>query len=126
MKKTRKTRQKELIRSEIKSFSSFFTADELFEKIKTKDPNVGMATVYRLLKNLRKRKELHSFLCDRKMVYSKDTNNHCHFICQKCDRIEHFSVDKIDFLRTKIKGDICHFQIDVHGVCDECLRLKKN
>lgn len=126
VKLSRKTKQKELIRSEISTFTTLFTADELFDKIKKKDNTIGIATVYRFLKDLRKKKELHSYMCDRKMVYSREKNNHCHFICQKCDTITHFNIDKIDFLQTKIKGEICHFQIDVHGICDMCLHQEKN
>jgi len=125
VKKSRKTKQKELIQSEISIFTSLFTADELFDKIKKKDNTIGIATVYRFLKDLRKKKELHSYICERKMIYSREKNNHCHFICQKCDQITHFDVEKIDFLRSKIKGDICHFQIDVHGICDKCLKHNK-
>lgn len=126
VKLSRKTKQKELIRSEISTFTTLFTADELFDKIRKKDNTIGIATVYRFLKDLRKKKELHSYMCDRKMVYSREKNNHCHFICQKCDTITHFNIDKIDFLQTKIKGEICHFQIDVHGICDMCLHQEKN
>ncbi len=125
VKKSRKTKQKELIQSEISTFTSLFTADELFDKIKKKDDTIGIATVYRFLKDLRKKKELHSYVCERKMIYSKDKNNHCHFICQRCEKITHFNIEKIDFLQTKIKGEICHFQIDVYGICDECLTHNK-
>jgi len=126
VKKSRKTKQKELIQYEISTFTSLFTADELFDKIKKKDNTIGIATVYRFLKDLRKKKELHSYICERKMIYSREKNNHCHFICQKCDQITHFNVEKVDFLRSEIKGDICHFQIDVHGICDKCLKHDKN
>ena len=125
VKKSRKTKQKELIQSEILKFGSFFTSDELYEKIKEKDHNIGIATVYRFLKDLRRKKELHSYICNRKMIYSREKNNHCHFICQKCDQITHFSIEKIDFLKTKIRGEICHFQIDVYGICDKCLKSNK-
>jgi Fur family transcriptional regulator, ferric uptake regulator len=104
MKKSRKTKQKELIQSEISQLTSFFTAEELYENIKKKDATIGIATVYRFLKELRKRKELHSYICERKMIYSHDENNHCHFICQKCEKITHFTIDKIDFLTKKLKG----------------------
>jgi Fur family transcriptional regulator, ferric uptake regulator len=124
-KKSRKTKQKEHIQSEISTFTSLFTADDLYDKIKKKDNTIGIATVYRLLKDLRKKKELHSYICERRMIYSREKNNHCHFICQKCDQTTHFTVDKIDFLKTKIKGEICHFQIDVYGICDECLKHDK-
>lgn len=126
VKQSRKTKQKELIRSEISTFPTLFTADELYDRIKKKDNTIGIATVYRLLKDLRKKKELHSYVCDRKMIYSREKNNHCHFICQKCESVTHFNIDKIDFLQTKIKGEICHFQIDVHGVCETCLNQEKN
>lgn len=126
VKQSRKTKQKELIRSEISRFASLFTADELYDRIKKKDNTIGIATVYRFLKDLRKKKELHSYVCDRKMIYSREKNNHCHFICQKCESVTHFNIDKIDFLQTKIKGEICHFQIDVHGVCETCLNQEKN
>jgi Fur family ferric uptake transcriptional regulator len=120
-KKSRKTKQKDLILSEISACTSLFTADELFNKIKKKDSTIGIASVYRLLKELRKNEELHSYICERKMIYSRQKNNHCHFICQKCDKTTHFTVGKIDFLKTKIKGQICHFQIDVCGTCEKCL-----
>jgi Fe2+ or Zn2+ uptake regulation protein len=92
-----------------------------FNKIKKKDSTIGIASVYRLLKELRKKEELHSYICERKMIYSRQKNNRCHFICQKCDKTTHFTVDKIDFLKTKIKGQICHFQIDVYSTCEKCL-----
>jgi Fur family ferric uptake transcriptional regulator len=125
-KKSRKTKQKELIQSEISTFTSLFTADQLYEKIKRKDNSIGIATVYRFLKELRKKQELHSYICDRKMIYSPEKNNHCHFICQQCEQVTHFTIDKIDFLKEKIKGEVCHFQIDVFGTCEKCLSLKEN
>ena len=128
VKRLRKTKQKELIQAEINAFASLFTAEELFKKVRKKDADIGIATIYRFLKDLRKERELHSYICDRRMIYSKQNNSHCHFTCQKCERVTHFDIEKVDFLKRKIKGDICHFQIDVYGICEECLQkntLKK-
>jgi Fur family ferric uptake transcriptional regulator len=125
VKKSRKTRQKELIQAGIDTFTSLFTAEELFDKVRKKDSSIGIATVYRFLKDLRKKRELHSYVCDRRMIYSRQKNSHCHFICQKCGRVVHFDVDRVDFLKKKIGGDICHFQIDVHGICEGCLHKTK-
>ena len=119
-KKPRRTKQKELIQAEIDTFTSLFTAEELLNKVRTKDDDIGIATIYRFLKDLRKKRNLHFYVCHRRMVYSRQ-NNHCHFICQKCGQVTHFDVDRVDFLKRKIRGDICHFQIDVHGICDACL-----
>ncbi len=118
----RKTKQKELIELELAKFNKFFTAEELFKKIKKKNHKIGIATIYRFLKELRQKKELHSYLCDRRTVYSKEEDNHCHFICQKCKEKIHFEIQNIDFLKKKINGEICHFQIDVYGTCEKCLK----
>ena len=119
-KQMRKTKQKELIEEEVKKLDSFFTAEELFKRVNQKDKKIEIATVYRFLRNLKKKEKLHSYLCNRKTVYSKEENNHCHFVCQKCGEIKHFDVKSLDFL--KIKESICHFQIDVHGTCKKCLK----
>jgi Fe2+ or Zn2+ uptake regulation protein len=118
--KMRQTKQKKLIEEEIKTIKTFFTAEELFYKAKKRNNKIGIATIYRFLRDLKKKEKIHSYLCNRKTVYSKDTNCHCHFICQKCGQIKHFEVKSLDFL--KIKESICHFQIDVYGTCKECLK----
>ena len=52
------------------------------------------------------------------------TNNHSHFICEKCGIKKHIDIKNIDFIKKNIPGSICHFQVDVTGVCDKCI-LKK-
>jgi len=114
------TKQKRLISEELTKFESFFSADDLYEKVIARRPGVGKATIYRYLAELREEHHLHSYLCDRRLVYSKNLNSHGHFTCQRCGRIIHFEVDSIDFLVNKFRGTLCHFLIDVSGVCDEC------
>lgn len=118
----RKTKQKLLIKEEINRFDKFFTAEELLNRVKKTNKKISIATIYRFLKDLRLRKELHSYLCDRKTIYSKEKNNHCHFICQKCGETAHFEIKNLGFLKNKFKGNICHFQVDIYGVCDKCFK----
>ncbi len=117
--KSRNTKQKELLKEKINGINGFFTAEELYSHIKNK--KISLATVYRILKELKEKRELHSYLCGRKTIYSKEENSHSHFICQKCNKIIHFEVENIDFIKKKVKGSICHFQVDVTGTCEECL-----
>jgi len=117
----RQTRQKELIEQEIASFSSFFNAEELYDKVSKKNKSIGIATIYRFLNNLVKIGEIHSYTCDRKTIYSNSRKNHCHFTCEKCGEVKHIDIRKLDFLKKEIKGEICHFQIDVTGKCEKCL-----
>ncbi len=118
--KSRKTRQKEWLGEEMKRMNSFFTAEELFEKSKRKDTKIGIATVYRFLSEGVEKRKIHAYTCNRKTIYSLDARNHCHFICEKCGKITHITINTLDFIKNKIKNHICHFQIDVHGYCDKC------
>ncbi|MDO8564208.1 MAG: transcriptional repressor [Nanoarchaeota archaeon] len=117
---SRETLQKKMIEDALNNFDSFFTGEELFEYIKKKHNGIGLATIYRFLKEQRERQLLHSYVCNRSILYSKENKNHCHFICEHCKKVEHFNLDKIDFLRKNIKGSPCHFQLDVYGLCESC------
>ncbi|MBI2572908.1 transcriptional repressor [Candidatus Woesearchaeota archaeon] len=120
MKQTRQTRQKEIISSNLNQFSTFFTAEELATKVQIKYPQIGIATIYRFLKDCATSGSLHAFTCGKKTVYSRNLKNHSHFICEKCGNIEHINVEKIDFLKERNLGEICHVQINVTGVCKKC------
>ncbi|MEK6858747.1 MAG: transcriptional repressor [Nanoarchaeota archaeon] len=123
MKPTRETRQKEVLKRELGKINAIFTAEELYKKTADKENKLGIATVYRFLKELRTKGQLHSYICARKIIYSKKQTSHCHFICEKCGKLEHISLEKIDFIKEKIKGKICHFQLDISGICEKCAKI---
>ena len=119
-KQSRNTRQKEVLKKEISKFQSFFTAEDLFENANKIDKSIGIATVYRFLKELRANKQIFFYTCDKRLVYSNDKKSHCHFVCQETGKITHFDIDSLDFLKNKIPGEISSFQIEVKGVCNKC------
>jgi Fur family ferric uptake transcriptional regulator len=116
----RVTKQKEILEETVKRFSKFFSAEEFLYEVKKKDKRMGIATVYRFLRELENSKKIHSYTCRRKRVYSTTKKSHCHFVCEKCGKVEHFEISEVDFIEEKIKGEVCHFQIDVSGVCEKC------
>lgn len=118
----RQTRQKQSIQQEVDHYSSFFTADDLYTQIHKKDPSLGIATIYRYLKTVVEQQKIHSFSCNRKTIYSNNSKNHCHFRCERCSTIQHLSLKNIDSLQQNLKGKMCHFQIDITGICEECLK----
>ena len=123
MKQSRQTKQKSLLEKELSNLDSFFTAEDLHRKVKNE--RIGIATIYRFLGELKNKNTLHSYICDRKSIYSKSKSNHCHFTCQKCGKVIHINIDSLDFLKKNVKGVICHFQIDVEGICEDCKNKKK-
>lgn len=121
--KSRNTKQKEILTEEIKSLNSLFTAEDFFKKASKKYPNIGIATVYRFLNDLVNKKKLHSYICDRRTLYSKQKNNHCHFVCEKTGKIIHFELENLDFLKHikhKIPGTISSVQLEIKGICKDC------
>lgn len=121
--KNRNTKQKEILEREYKKQKGFFTSEELFKSTRKEDKTLGIATVYRFLKEKKKQNKIYSYICDRKTVYSNKESSHCHYICEKTGRIIHFNLSNIDFLKeikSKIPGSINSFQIEIKGICDEC------
>jgi Fe2+ or Zn2+ uptake regulation protein len=120
--KSRNTKQKEIISEEIEKINEFFSAEELYKKVNKNHPDIGLATIYRFLKTLKKEMIIYSYICNNKALYSKDKKSHCHFICEETGKITHFDIDSLDFLKNKIPGSITSFQIEVKGKCTECLK----
>ena len=112
--KSRQTKQKEILDATITNMDSFFTASELHQKALEKDAGIGIATVYRFLQDAVTNKTLHSYICDRKGVYSK-TKQHCHFIDEETQEVHHFHIENIDFLKKYVPGKISSFSIEVKG-----------
>lgn len=117
--KSRNTIQKEIIQNQINIENGFFNAEDLYEKIKKIDEKIGIATIYRYLKESKEKRELYSFICNRKQIYSKNKTMHCHFICEKCQKTSHFNINNIDFLPKEI-GNPTHIQLEVKGICNNC------
>jgi Fur family ferric uptake transcriptional regulator len=122
--KERNTSQKRIMEEELDKINTFFDAERLHQTAIKREKNIGIATIYRFLKRMTSEGRLHSYICSRKTVYSKKDKGHCHFICKKCQARQHITLKALDFLKNEIPGEICHFQIDVTGICEEC--KKKN
>ena len=119
--KQRLTKQKQLLEEEITKYGSFFNAEDLLQKAGRRNPKLGLATIYRYLNDQVTLGKLHSYTCNRRALYSTSKKNHCHFHCEKCGEIKHISLQRLDFLKQSIEGELCHFQIDVAGICTKCL-----
>lgn len=117
--KSRNTKQKEILVSELEKMRYFFSAEELHKKSKAKDNNIGIATVYRFLKELKRKSRIYSYICDRKTIYSKADKSHCHYVCEKTGKVSHFEIKSLDFLKGKIPGSITSFQLEIKGVCND-------
>ncbi|MEM3154872.1 MAG: transcriptional repressor [Candidatus Woesearchaeota archaeon] len=118
--KSRNTYQKNLIREEISKAKGMFSVGELHNRVLLKDSRIGIATVYRFLREAKDAGGIHSYECEGKAIYSVAKKDHCHFTCKKCGKVAHFDVHSIDFIREKVDGSVSQFQISVEGLCRNC------
>ena len=120
MGRLRTTQQLELLQQTSKQLSDFFDAQTLHQEAQKSDEEVGIATVYRYLKDATKAGDLHKYRCNNRSVYTTKKKSHCHFICEKTGKTIHFELDSIDFLADKVPGTIKSIQIEVTGECADC------
>jgi Fe2+ or Zn2+ uptake regulation protein len=123
--KSRKTHQKELLKELILKEQNFFTAEILFKQALNSDPRIGIATVFRFLTDLRKRGEIHAFMCGKSYIYSCFKKSHCHFTCSICNQKKHFALSQLGAIQESIPGVMCHFTLEVEGVCESCSSKQK-
>jgi Fur family ferric uptake transcriptional regulator len=105
-KNLRLTTQRQVIIDTVFSTEEHFTADQLLEWSRAKDPSVSRATVYRTLPLLTE-----SGLV-REMDFGKDYKfydpnyaehpNHNHIICNDCEKIVEFESEKLERIEDEI------------------------
>src|SRR4051794_17629493 len=86
-KKSRNTRQLEVIWDAIKDDNSHPTADQVYERVRKKLPNVSLGTVYRNLQKLVLDAKLQVLTQGRLQRFDPLTDRHQHFICEGCNRV---------------------------------------
>lgn len=119
-KKERITSQKKIILDYLKSVKTHPSTETVFKAVKKKLPKISLGTVYRILNNLKEKREIQEIPAEV-THYDGDTSQHSHFFCQKCSNI--FDIfGKISSLKlSKIKvGQINNYQIYLYGICKKC------
>lgn len=102
------------------------TAQELFEKVTVKNPEIGFATVYRFLRTLT---EGH-FVTEVRMgglparYELTPKRHHDHLTCVTCGKIVEFENRTIETLQEKVAKQfgfhLTHHILELYGVCPNC------
>ena len=108
------------------------SAEDVHDKLKAMDADIGLATVYRALELLcskdigilqkiefgdgRSRYELN--------VTKENTHQHHHMICTNCHKVIEFSEDMLDDLENdifkKCQFKVTDHQVKFYGLCKDC------
>ena len=131
---------REVILDVLMKAEKHLSAEDIYQKIHSAHPAVGLTTVYRTLELLVNMGLVFKFdFGDGRARYelaegSKKSHHHHHLVCNDCKRI----VDYTDFINEEIelhkkteKGlsqkynfDITNHIIQFYGLCDECKKKR--
>ena len=124
------TQQRVAILDVIRSGQTHFTAQEVFEIVNEKSPEIGFATVYRFLKKLSEQ----NFVTEVRMggmparYEWSAREHHDHLTCIRCHSIVEFENQKIEALQDKIAEQhnfiLTHHILELFGICPKC-QVKK-
>lgn len=120
----------------IENKDKHLSTEEVYELIKNKNPNMGIATIYRTLQLFEEIGLVykHNFDdgCSRYEILSPNStevHQHHHLLCKKCGKIIEVKEDLMNSLEEIIEKqynfEILNHVVKFTGICNEC-RNKEN
>jgi len=120
----RNTRQLAMVWQAIKDDKSHPTADQVYERVRRKLPNISLGTVYRNLQKLVALKKLQVLMLGRSQHFDPLVQRHQHFICEVCDRVFDVLVESQREIRpAKLPEEgftVTSHQLAFYGTCKGC------
>ena len=122
----RRSRQRDIIARQFFESDKHMSVEELLQRSRKHDPNIGFATVYRTLKLLVECDLAHvrDFNTGRKLYeHSEEGENHAHIVCLECGRVQEFASDEILALQAKIAAQhnfvATSYRHELYGHCED-------
>ncbi len=123
----RSTRQRDIILDIFLSTHQHVSVEELYLKIKSSNPGIGHATVYRTLKLFTEAGLAREILLhDGQTRYEHlvKGEHHDHLVCTKCNSIVEFENETIESLQNEIAVrhgfQIQSHKMEIYGLCAAC------
>ncbi len=108
LKKGLRVTQQRLLISEVffEENTAHANIDELYQRVRERNPNIGYATVYRTLKLLTECGLAVSMQIDGIRRFEPNRDHHDHLICNDCGKIVEFENDEIEELQEKVAREL--------------------
>jgi Fur family peroxide stress response transcriptional regulator len=124
--KPRNTKQLQVVWEAIKDDVSHPTADQVYDKVRKRLPNMSLGTVYRNLQKLVADEKLQILMLGRSQRFDPLVKRHQHFICEQCGRVFDVLVDREDEIRPArlphAGFKVSSHQLAFYGACKHCSR----
>jgi Fur family ferric uptake transcriptional regulator len=125
------THQRLAILEALASGRAHVTAQEVFEVVSQKDPEIGFATVYRFLRKMTE----HAFVTEVRMgglparYELTPRQHHDHLTCVSCSKIVEFEnpeIEKMQEMVARQNGfELTGHVLELYGVCQDCHKKQK-
>lgn len=122
------TRQRELILEEFLRAGSHLSTEELYLRLRKRNPHIGYATVHRSLKLFAECgiAEQRNFGDGQARYEASDHDeHHDHLICVVCSKIVEFEDPRIEELQVEVAGEhgfsIVRHRLELYGRCPDCV-----
>jgi len=125
IKKHRMTKQRQVILDELRKLDTHPNADEIYQVVKKKIPNISLGTVYRNLEMLHECGLIRKLeIAGKQKRFDGDTQEHYHVRCIYCDKIKdihcsRFNLEQLE-LESDIDFEIVGYNLEFFGLCPEC------
>jgi Fur family ferric uptake transcriptional regulator len=121
------TRQRDVILEAFLSSERHLSIEELYLKLRAKNPTIGYATVYRTLKLFAESgiaREIHFGDGQTRYEHVGEGEHHDHLVCTRCATIIEFENEAIEHLQDEvaIQHDflIQTHKLELYGLCAKC------
>ena len=121
------TQQRELILDEFLRSASHLSTEELYLRLRRKNPRIGYATVHRTLKLFAEcgiAEQRHFGDGQARYEASGHDEHHDHLICITCGKIVEFEDPRIEELQVEVAGGhgftIERHRLELYGCCSDC------
>ncbi|NLV76308.1 MAG: transcriptional repressor [Tissierellia bacterium] len=103
--------------------------EEIYDIVKKKYPEIGIATVYRTLQLLEKLNIIYRLNFDDgynryELNYDSENHHHHHLICLKCGKVMEVKLDLLENLENEIENEngfkIVDHNVKFFGYCADC------
>ena len=122
--RARVTPQRRAVLDAIAGLDAAFTPLELFDRARERDPQLGLATVYRTVELLRETGSLRQLVHDGRPSYVRcHSGHHHHLVCTSCGTVEETELcaaPSAAELRRRHGFKAQDNQVDIFGLCERC------
>ena len=126
-KQKRATRQLAAVYAAIEGDHSHPSADEIYGRVRKTLPRISLGTVYRNLQRLAAEGKVRVFLLGERVArYDPMVEEHDHFICQHCGRVEDVTLPQarqVNLAALVHEGfTVTAHSLAIQGLCQQCNR----